>query len=273
MQEAHYRQIGTVGEINMTTCRICGTKLEHPNKYFTPRYIEEGYCSIECRKVDIPAFTCLECGETYLIGYNNIRCQKEGFCSPKCRSKHIMTQMDKRCQTCGKVIPFDDCITTYKTRKFCSKKCAGVALHKNPLFCIIEGCGKKVAAFGLCWQHYRRLKRHGDPNYTKSVIPYDDKYCPYCGIKLIPHSYETPNMFNANRTYCSIKCARRHEAEQSQAKEVPKYCEYCGKEMIRTKLVYPSGRFMQNTIFAKKRFCSRQCSGAYRKAQNAKVNL
>lgn len=31
--------------------------------------------------------------------------------------------------------------------------------------CTIEGCGRKHAAHGLCLMHYKRMKRHGSPEY------------------------------------------------------------------------------------------------------------
>ena len=32
-----------------------------------------------------------------------------------------------------------------------------------PVACTIDGCEKQARATGMCWMHYKRQQRHGDP--------------------------------------------------------------------------------------------------------------
>jgi hypothetical protein len=38
----------------------------------------------------------------------------------------------------------------------------------------------------------------------------------------------------------------------------PRYCERCGQEFVRPR--YPNGKLQTTTSFAKRRYCSRECS-------------
>ena len=44
-------------------------------------------------------------------------------------------------------------------------------------FCRIDGCKKETIAFSLCWMHYARSRRNGDPMKLK-IKSTVCKYCP-----------------------------------------------------------------------------------------------
>lgn len=41
--------------------------------------------------------------------------------------------------------------------------------------CSVPGCGNRVAARGLCWKHYERVRRHGHVDYS-----FVRRMCPAC---------------------------------------------------------------------------------------------
>jgi hypothetical protein len=45
--------------------------------------------------------------------------------------------------------------------------------------CSVHECGKSVAARGLCWMHYKRLKRHGNAGITlrRYNLPLECRHC------------------------------------------------------------------------------------------------
>jgi hypothetical protein len=56
--------------------------------------------------------------------------------------------------------------------------------------CIIEGCAATAAAKKLCWKHYQRQRRHGDPSAAKRRYELSHE-CRYCGTQNPADFYTT----------------------------------------------------------------------------------
>lgn len=54
--------------------------------------------------------------------------------------------------------------------------------------CTIPGCGNDSIAKGYCTMHYKRIKKHGDPNYVFDYVTCKDKKCVVEGCQSEAHS-------------------------------------------------------------------------------------
>jgi hypothetical protein len=61
--------------------------------------------------------------------------------------------------------------------------CPGAGVDREGVLrCAVSGCGEPVAALGICWKHYARLRRHGDAGVTRRryMMPHE---CRDCGTR------------------------------------------------------------------------------------------
>ncbi|WP_181438755.1 hypothetical protein [Paenibacillus sambharensis] len=66
--------------------------------------------------------------------------------------------------------------------------------------CAVEGCGKTVKAKGLCAMHHQRLRRHGDPMFSKTLM--ERKACQKngCGEPVLARGFCRKHYYFQRRT-------------------------------------------------------------------------
>lgn len=184
------------------------------------------------------------------------------FCNRTCKREWQYSCLsDSHCKYCNKSIPKDTSVSPYLYMKmlYCSHECK-IAIHPNMTGtpCCVEGCINMSVAKKLCWKHYRRFLRYGDPLAKKPKRLYPILLCNFCHTELNPNGkYILPN-----KQFCNCKCHSQY-VRSASAKQFPeKHCEHCNSLLVRK--VYACGREESFAMFSQRRFCNRKCSAKNR---------
>ncbi len=103
--------------------------------------------------------------------------------------------------------------------------------------CKIDGCNKPVIARGWCENHYRRWKRHGDPEtmvktargealdyFLHTVIPYDGDECLFWPYVRHDWGYGVLHFEGRNRYVHRLICEEEHGPAPSPIYEAAHSC-------------------------------------------------
>lgn len=104
------------------------------------------------------------------------------------------------------------------------------------MVCQVAGCAAKHYGTGLCFSHWRRLRRTGT---TDSPAP---RPCIGCGRSFLPA------LRQPHAATCSVKCRNSVEYAKRKAAAPSKACERCGT--------------MFTPLLPATRFCTRECGAA-----------
>lgn len=193
---------------------------EHCHKNFTPKSLNQVFCSSECRilasnaskkKEPTDVLMCEVCGKEFEREKKPGR--KPTVCSEECRKKKVKENLNKRakpkliCEFCGGVFYGH----TAKQR-YCSVECRGKAqrsLKGTVKTCVY--CGKEFEPkhkHQICCSF--KCGSLQSATHRKKRI----RVCLYCG-----EEYEARH----DQMFCSKKCAGRYRSKNKE-------CVYCGSE-------------------------------------------
>lgn len=93
----------------------------------------------------------------------------------------------------------------------------------SPHICLVDGCGKQVAARGFCGAHYRRLRLHGTPfgssprkpgpaqEWLRNVaVPYTGQDCLTWPFQRTPHGYGRIDFNGRPHVASRVVCIMAH---------------------------------------------------------------
>lgn len=123
----------------MRTCRKC-LESKHETAFYKNKRLRDGIYT-----------ACKPCVDASRVSHH-------------CRNKPRRVDGSKRCAACGDEKPVAEFYANRRNNDGLWGKCIACAKQKPP--CKIAGCGKRSASAGMCDQHYRRFKKHGDPLKT-----------------------------------------------------------------------------------------------------------
>lgn len=109
-------------------------------------------------------------------------------------------------------------------------------MFDKDLDCIIEECKNKRWAKKLCGTHYRRFKRHGDPNFINPKCNRDGNYIKRARKKTAQWKRDNPRLNSAFST------ARKTKIKQAMLSSIDP------KELIKIYEVCPKGYQVDHII-------------------------
>ncbi|HPQ38496.1 MAG TPA: hypothetical protein PLW97_12710, partial [Synergistaceae bacterium] len=196
---------------------------EHCHKNFTPKSLNQVFCSSECRilasnapkkKEPTDVLMCEVCGKEFTP--KGKRGPVLTVCSPRCRHERDKKKRNEKpktrlvCEYCGKFF-----FLHRDSQKFCSHECAAKAsrsLKGTRKICVY--CGKEFEPKSknqICCS-FECGSLQSATHRKKQILT-----CLCCGKEFEAR--------RDNKGFCSKKCARRYISDNKQNK-----CSYCGVE-------------------------------------------
>lgn len=86
--------------------------------------------------------------------------------------------------------------------------------------CTVDGCADVAQAKGMCWSHYHRWRRHGDPLASgagRVRVPFEGtvKRCSRCGKTKALDEFTVDPRYNSGRASRCIPCGREYRLRTS----------------------------------------------------------